>query len=125
LSRVKSNNGDVPSNDDLPKHQSISCPTSPDVTSSQFDKKSSQKSNLAESEDGMNEEEDDSSSFHSCSSGNYAVGSLAMHVTADSARFPQGNLPPYVVKDPNFRLSWHHRANKQLSFQMSSIDIFG
>ena len=49
-------------------------------------------SNLAESsEDGMNEEEDDAS-FHSCSSGNNDVGSLAMHVTADSARFPQGNL---------------------------------
>ena len=63
-------------------------------------------SNLAESsEDGMNEEEDDAS-FHSCSSGNNDVGSLAMHVTADSARFPQGNLPPYVVKDPKFRLSW-------------------
>jgi hypothetical protein len=107
LSRVKSNNGDVPSNDDLPKHQSISCPTSPDVTSSQsqFDKKSTQKSNLAESEDGMNEDEDDAS-FHSCSSGDNDVGSLAMHVTADSARFPQGNLPPYVVQDPKFRLSW-------------------
>ena len=80
-----------PSNDDLPKHQSISCPTSPDVTSSQsqFDKKSTQKSNLAESsEDGMNEEEDDAS-FHSCSSGNNDVGSLLLTVQGShKAIFP-------------------------------------
>ena len=90
LARVESNVGGVLSSDsDLPqpKHQSNT------------DQK-------AESEDGMNEEEDDSSSFHLCSSGNYAVGSLAIHDNADSARFPQGNLPPYVVEDPKFRLSW-------------------
>lgn len=91
LARVESNDGDVPSSGDLPTHQSDSCPTSPGVT--------------LQSEDKMNEVDSDSS-FHSCSSGNTVVGSLAMHDNADSARFPQGNLPPYVVKDPMFRLSW-------------------
>ena len=101
VGRVDSNNGDVLSNGDLPKHQSNSCCTTPGGTSSQFDKKFT----LTESGDGMNEKEDDSS-FHSPSGGNNVVGSLGLHDNADSVRFPQGNLPPYVVDDPKFRLSW-------------------
>jgi hypothetical protein len=26
--------------------------------------------------------------------------------SADTARFPQGDLPPYVINDPEFKLSW-------------------
>ena len=43
--------------------------------------------------------------YQTCSSGHNVVHS-ALFDSADSARFPQGDISPYVVNDPKFRLSW-------------------
>ena len=51
------------------------------------------------------DDDEDQHSYQTCSSGHNVVHS-ALFDSADSARFPQGDISPYVVNDPKFRLSW-------------------
>ena len=53
----------------------------------------------------VDERNSDDESYQTCSSGHNVVHS-ALFDSADSARFPQGDISPYVVNDPKFRLSW-------------------
>ena len=53
----------------------------------------------------VDEMKSDDESYQTCSSGHNVVHS-ALFDSADSARFPQGDISPYVVNDPKFRLSW-------------------
>ena len=48
------------------------------------------------------DDDKDQHSYQTCSSGHNVVHS-ALFDSADSARFPQGDISPYVVNDPKFR----------------------
>ena len=87
---------------------------------------------LPSSVDEMKSDDDeDQHSYQTCSSGHNVVHS-ALFDSADSARFPQGDISPYVVNDPKFRLSWtmmtygygHVNANGERRLQQSCLGIY-
>jgi hypothetical protein len=65
-----------------------------------------EKNELPSSVDEMKSDDDeDQHSYQTCSSGHNVIHA-ALFDSADSARFPQGDISPYVVNDHKFRLSW-------------------
>jgi hypothetical protein len=77
------------------------------------------------------DDDEDQHSYQTCSSGHDGVHS-ALFDSADSARFPQCDISPYVVNDPKFRLSWTMmtygfncvNANGEQRLQQSCLGIY-
>ena len=51
------------------------------------------------------DDDDDDISYQSCVSVGHGDDTVLVD-SAHTARFPQGNLAPYVINDPEFKLSW-------------------
>ncbi len=109
--RVETTDGTVDRNEvqgqgsaaNLPKHQSTSN-KGRHISSSGISPPSEIESPPPPEEMKLDDDKDDLY-FQSCSSVTDGVQS-ALFDSANSARFPQGNISPYVVNDPKFRLSW-------------------